>query len=461
MLKKFLATASVVGLIAGAASALEVDAVVSGADAAGEPLVLAEELDYAGGSVASTNQLAVSFYPTGGVFPSGNVVAFVAVEGATFDGALDGTEVITPAGTSVISSGGADGGSTAVFLLSDVSDCGTAPDDCTITIPLILDGSDVSMSVGLETDAGVAVDNSSEILTVSADLVVVAPAFDIAFVPNGGPNAAELNNLFTSLTDGDLGDISVNVSTVEVGLFDRTVNSDLAGTDVDFADIGELNITVSGIMDAFDPADGGEVFVDGFGDPDVAVDVAADEATVDLVDAGTGAFGDYEVFVSEDSTSAIARSPYTADVELVLGGGLEGTVTASGSLQSITREGASVLFPWTQTQTQGSGSGVSSVYRIGNLDGDDTGAVFVEVLNASQAGYTNPGITEIAASIDGGGELVLNSSGIEAALGNYGRGDLEFSIEADPTALTGRQFVVRNGNLQQVIGGNLDQDVNN
>lgn len=458
MLKKLLVTASVAGLIAGAAQALEVDARATGADAAGEPIVLAAELDYAGGSVASTNELGVTFYPTGGTFPTGNVVAYVTVSGAVFDGALDGTEVVG-AGTSVISTGGIDGGTTAAFLLSDASLCAVA-DDCSITLPLILDGSDVSISVGLETDAGVPIDNTEETKKVTADLVKVAPAFAISFAPDTVENAAQLSTLFTTLTDDYLGDISVFPTEVKIGVNDRTVNTDLAGTDVAWTDVDELNVTLEGTMDAYDPANGGDVEIYGFSADDV--DVAADEATIELVAAPAGGFDDYDVVLVPDGSTAIARSKYKATVDLVHGGALAaGTTSASGTLEPVTREGTSILFPWTQSATQGAASGASSVYRIGNLDSDDAGAVFVEVKNASEAGFVNPGITEIASSIDAGGELVVNSSSIEAAVGNYGRGDLEFTIEADATTLSGRQFVVRNGVIQQVIGGNIDQDINN
>ena len=101
------------------------------------------------------------------------------------------------------------------------------------------------------------------------------------------------------------------------------------------------------------------------------------------------------------------------------------------------------------------------MFRIGNLDNVDAGAVFVEVKNSSVGAFSNPGIVQLGTSIAAGGELVQNSAQIEAAVGNYGRGDLEFTIEADPDTLTARQFVVRNGVIQQVIGGNVNQDINN
>jgi len=108
----------------------------------------------------------------------------------------------------------------------------------------------------------------------------------------------------------------------------------------------------------------------------------------------------------------------------------------------------------------GAASGTTSVYRIGNLDATAAGAVFVEAKNSTTAGYINPGIVQVAATIPAKGELVLNSSSVEAALGNYGRGDVEFTVEANSTSLTGRQFVVRNGAIQQVMGGTVSQDQN-
>lgn len=461
MLKKFLVTASVAALAAGSASALEVRNRSVGADAAGEVVVLAQELNYAGtpGIVSvqgadnvtvGDGQTEVTFYPTAGLFPTGNVLVYVDVTGATFANVLNGSEV-DGTGTSVISSGGQAGASSVVFLVSGADAC-TAAGICSIDLPLKLTGTDVSFSVGLKTDAGAPVDNSSDTLRKTAQVVEVQPAFAISFDPDTVANVALLSSLFTTLSDDYLGDIVAAVNTFTIGANDRIVNKTLGGVDVLSADVLAANITLSGNMDAFE---GGDVTFDGASAD--AIDAVADTATYDALGLGT-----FPVVMVPDTTTAIARSSYSASVEIVpqVASGLQGTTTASGSLQPIVRDGTSITFPWTQSATQGGASGASSVFRIGNLDNVDAGAVFVEVKNASEPGYSNPGIVSLATSIGASGELVKNSADIEAAVGNYGRGDLEFTIEADPDTLTARQFVIRNGVIQQVIGGNVSQDLN-
>jgi len=462
MLKKFLATASVVGLLAGAAHAVEIDNYLAAGDVGGdydEVYPLAEEMDYDGGAVAGT--LSFGFGPSAGSFPTGNVLLFITATGVEFDGALDGTEVggVT---TSVISNGGQSGASSVTFLISGANSCAdvAAPGDstCFVKLPVILTGSDVTVSVGLETDAGADVDNTNSDTRVSRKLIELLPAFAIAIDEDTGTTTADLiatNGPFTDFTgssDNILGTYDVGPNSGDYGL----VNTDLASTDVDALDVDAVDLLLAGTMDAFEA---GDVLFDGVSADDI--DATADEATYDAtVDFAGGAL---DVQVVPDLATAIARSDYdlTVTVTPAVGSNLISGTTKTASLQSIDRNGTQVTFPWTQTQTLGASSGASSVFRIGNLDNADTGAVFVEVKNASEAGYVNPGITQLASSIDGNGEFVVNSAGIEAAVGNYGRGDIEFTVEAEPDTLTGRQFVVRNGVIQQVIGGNVDQDVNN
>jgi hypothetical protein len=461
MLKKFLATASVAGLLAGAASALEVVPNVTGSPA-GAPAILAAELDYAGGNVATVtdDELQFVFYPTGGTFPTGNVVLRVEVTGAEFTAALDGSEVTTVSGTSVISSGGSAGGSTVNFLLSDVSTC-TSGTPCVVDLPLELTGGNVTVSAGLQTDAGVPIDNTSLTTLETATLALVVPAFSAVIDPSITTTQATLASLFTALTvDGILGDITVAPTQVDVdptaGVNLVTVKSALDGTPVGVGDVDSIDVLVEGTMDAYDPASApAGNFVIGAGP--TTVDAAADTAEASI---GLGVLS--TVTATPDGVTAIERSDYSASivVSVTAGSDLTSGATFSGDLQPISREGTEVTFPWTQTATQGEASGATSVFRIGNLGASDTGAVFAEVRNASEAGFTNPGIVQLAPSIDGNGEFVINSAGLEAAVGNYGRGDVNFIVEANDTTLTGRQFVVRNGVIQQVIGGTVFQDQN-
>jgi hypothetical protein len=471
MLKKLLVSASAAGLMAGAAFAvgLENRAGVTPA----EPYPLAAELDYAGGTVvAAPGDLVFGFGPSAGLFPTGNVLVYVSVTGATFDGALNGSEV-TGVGTSVISTGGAAGASDVTFLVSGADGCavatpaGPATTTCVIDLPLELTGSDVTVSVGLTTDANTPVDNTSATNRVSLRLVDTAPAFQMAFVADTAASTARLTTLPTPFLDFAPGTATTLLGTYEYGAntvsyapaSPRTVNIDFLDNDVSIADVDSFDLVLSGTLDAFDPANGGDVTFGGNSadDVDTATDLAEYDASADF-----GA-GPVNVEVQADSTTAIARSNYTLSGTIVPAAAspLKAGLSSSGAIQPISREGTQVTFPWTQTSTLGAASGTTSVYRIGNLDNVAAGAVFVEVKNATAAGYTNPGIVQLATSVPAAGELVKNSTSIEAAVGNYGRGDIEFTVEAEPDSLTARQFVVRNGVIQQVIGGNVDQDINN
>lgn len=466
MLKKFLATASVAGLLAGAASALEVEAVTSAA-AVGNPTPLAAQLDYAGGAVATSgahNQLRFQFYPTGGTFPTGNVVLRAVVSGAVFSGGLTGAEVTTPApGTSVVSSGGVADGNEVVFLLSDVSAC-SAAGNCFVDLPLELSSGNVSVQVGMQTDAGVPIDNSSLTNLKAETLAIEAPAFDANIVADTTDSQATLASLFTALTDGVLGTIEVLPNLVNVGSVAVpdlvTAQRDLLGNAVDAGgtDVASIGLVVDGAMAPFDPVvapAGGSFAIGGLS---VAVDSTDNDATA----TGAAISTVYTVTATPDGTSSIERSEYGVSIVVNVAptSPLTAGATFSGDLEPITREGTEVTFPWTQTATQGEASGATSVFRIGNLGASDTGAVFAEVRNASEAGFTSPGIVQLAPSIDGNGEFVINSADLEAAVGNYGRGDVNFIVEANANTLTGRQFVVRNGVIQQVIGGTVFQDQN-
>ncbi len=456
MLKKILATVSVAALVAGAAHAVELENNLGLTVA--DPTPLAAELDYAGGNV--DGNLSIGFGPSAGLFPTGNVLVFVNLSGATFDGALTGAEAGGALSTSVISTGGQNGQSQVTFLVSGANNCavasgaGAGTANCTLTLPVILNGADVNITVGLETDAGAPVDNTSQNSPVGLQLVDILPAFDISFsAAAGGPaNVATLASLFTTLTDNDLGDIIVAVNDLD----GDPVNKTLSGVNVVAGDIDELNFVLDGIMDPFATGAGTVEFGGNTADD---IDAVTDEATYD---AGP-TLGTFDVVVTENGTTAIQRSSYTASVEIVPTAlsGLVSNTTASGSLQPIVRDGTSIIFPWTQSATVGAVSGATSVFRIGNLDTSPAGAVFAEVRNSASAGagYVDAGIVQLAPSIAAGGEFVTNSTGLEAALGDYGRGDIEFTIEAQSDELTGRQFVVRNGVIQQVQGGTIQQDL--
>lgn len=464
MIRKFLTSVAVAGLTVGAANALGLEN-LEGVTNASNPYPVADSLDYTMGVTETVN---VGFGPSAGSFPTGNVLIHVDVTGGTFAGILSGVEV-TGTTTSVISSGGAKGGTSVVFLASGLDMCATdtsptAMDtSCALNIPLVLDGSDVTFSVGLQTDAGAPVDNSSATNRVPFRAIDTAPAFAITVTADMVPTTADLNatngpfeDLVMAGADAVLGTIlaGANAVSYDGGMTTDVVNVDFTGTDVSGANAGAITFTLTGEQDAFNTMAGGNITVSAGATitPNAATDVAP----------GTLTFGTpTTVTVVPDTNVAIARSTY--DVAVTIPALVANPITAGliggGALQSIDRNGTTVVFPWTQSSTQGAASGTTSVYRIGNLASIATGAIFAEVKNASEAGYMNPGIVQIAPSIAADGELVATSSTLEAALGNYGRGDVEFTAEADPDQLTGRQFVVRGDVIQQVQGGTIQEDL--
>jgi hypothetical protein len=502
MLKKFLATVSVVGLIAGGASALEIVPQVVAADTpvpAGQPIVLAAELDYDGDAVFTTGgvaplaagqgRLTFSFHPTGvaagASFPTGNVLLRVTVDGARFRSALTGAEV-TSGGTSVISEGGARNASDVTFLLSDVSTCVVG--NCTVNLPLILEGGNVAVNVGLETDAGAPIDNTSLANLKRAVLAVEAPAFDVTIIAaqdldgvptpltslpgTCGPTFGGLGNVtnatlaseYLALSDdfgppgARLGLISVQprvvpfASAVSPCASVDIVRSSIGGTPVVAADVSDVIVSIEGTMDAFED---GDFLVNGVsGSPDADDDTAAVDGLVLALAM--------PVVADPDGVTVITRSSYDVTVEVAIAASSDLTrgVTVSGEIDPIGRQGTQVTFPWTQSATQAEASGASSVFRIGNLTTSDTGTVYAEVLNSSAAGFTSGGLIELTDAIEANGEFVINSAQLEAAVGDYGRGDVNFIVEAESDELTARQFVVRNGNIQQVIGGTVQQDQN-
>ena len=454
MLNKLLATASAFSIVAGGASALVVDAV--------NPQVLAEELDYDGGEVSG--ELIVSFSPTGAAFPSGNLTLFVEVSGAAFAEGLDGDEVSGSDGAatpttinSTVSTGGEEGAQAVSYVISEADICDDTG-NCEIALPLLLDGDDVVVSVGLETDAGQPVDNSSEDDLEDVTVAQIVPAFTVEFDADETNPIATLDSEFEQFADGGLLG-SIDVQATVAG--ETTVTTSIDGDPVSSDDIESIVYTITGSYVGIEDL---EIGVDGSGSADAEINEGETAAVFE--DEGGTQFGDaaqtYTLISDGEGSGAIQRSGYSASVEITVDDGsplTEGD-TFTGQLASVVREGTQIIFPWSQSASQGAASGVNSVYRFGNLSNEDIDAVFVEVRNSSNAAYEADGVALIPdADIPSGGEFTINSTQLEEVLGNYGRGDLEFTIEVLPENLTGRQFVVRNGNLEQTIGGTIAQDL--
>lgn len=476
MIRKLLTSAAATALVAGAANALTLEN--GHADAADEPLPLAAQLDFAGGAVGG--DVFIGLAPDNNSFPAGDLVVSVSISGGELSGAIGtdgivslsgGTLPASPSTTSLgasTSTGGAKGDTEVVLLVSNLNNCNLENADaaldanCFLKLPIVLTGGDLSVSVGVETDDNNPVNGTSAASPATIQITQTEDAFDVEITPDADSPVADVNAAtgpFTATTgDVDLGTVEVNENVVEIGGNMRTVNVDLLGTDVAAGDYDEVEITVTGNFDAFEDGNtpAGDLLINGAGFD--TVDSATDTAVEDDLAFATSGL----IAIDPDGVTAIPASTYSVSAVVTpdANSDLDATQTTSGSLASIVRNGTTIVFPWTQSATQGAASGTISVFRLGNLDMASSGAVFAEVKNSSEAGFTSMGIVELATGIDGGGEFVINSSTLESELGNWGRGDVEFTVEADDATLTGRQFVVRGDVIQQVSGGNIDQDLN-
>ena len=425
---------------------------------------VADALDFTSG-VSET--IDVGFGPSTGTLPGQSITVYVEVTGGTFSSVSPGPELIVPGGTSSLSQGGLTGQTSVSFIVTGADACAAdttaagLETDCKLSLPLNLDGSDVTVSVGIETSGGSPIDNSSSENLVPLTVIQTAPAFQIAILADTTPTVADiaaLNGAYTDFVgDNTIGTFGVVANTIThpVTAQTETVNSDFSGTDVAAANAGAVTFTLTGEQDAFDTMTGGTISTGTAGTitPDAETDIAT----------GTLPFGSAaEISLIPDGEVPIVSSDYevTVNVAAATSGPIQQAFSATGNLESVDRNGAAIVFPWTQSQSQGAASGTTSVYRIGNLSSSATSTVMAEVLNSSEAAYVNPGLVMLATSIPGDGEFVTNSRELETALGNFGRGDIAFYIEAVPSELTGRQFVVRNGDIQQVVGGTIEQDLN-
>ena len=461
---KLLAGVMASAVLAGTAGAVDVTNTTGGAPG-GDALALANNLDF---TAPVTGNVVFTVAPSSGAFPTGNVLVDVILSGVSLSAALTGGE-LAGATTSVISTGGAKGDSTVRFLISGANLC--AP--CTVTLPVTLAGTDASVSVGLETDAGADVDNSNFTNRVATDLISLQDPFDIDFTPLMADPVADLDSLPTPYTVFDpaagtssgIGSISIAANSVDVsgpttGGGAQTVSTDLTGTAVAATDIGDFDIASSGSFTAFDDdttTPGGDIFCEDFGGmAPVSCDAVSPTA---FAHDFANAFATYVLGVTADGTTPIERTSIPVDATVVGAGALLGGAdfTASGSLNNIRREGTTIVFPWTASATQGQASGSASVFRFGNIGTADVGSVFVEALNSTNPGTFGP--AEVKAEILEDGEAVVNAAAVQAAIGDYGRGDLEFTVEEGPEAITARMFVIRGGALQSVMPGTTTQDL--
>lgn len=411
----------------------------------------------------------------GASLPSGNVILTIALTNGTWaTGGLTAANVNTTgiAGcgtfTATPSSGGAAGGTSATFIISNSSaGCGSF----NLDLPVVPGATGtVAVTTTLATEAGTPIDG----LTASRNIVTRPSAFGVAI--DGAIGAGALGDTFATLTVlpvyttffvgaaghngggetstvGQLGTIRVTV--------DTTVHRDLADNLVATTDVTDADTVVTGSFSAFNGA-GGAVTLGGVG---ATINAGATTATINdqqvLLTAAAQPF-----IVTRENGGVIPSSNYSATVSYTLNAAFynqEAPVT--GALEAIGRDGTNVVFPWMNSTSVQTATGTTNIIRLGNIASTVSGPVFAQVLNSTNAatGYVPAAApVQIAASIPANGEVVINTATLTTALGNFGRGDVQISVEAPSNTITARRYAtLANGSITEFESGTVANDQSN
>jgi len=464
-LKKLIqAGAGVAALLGTAGTANALDLAVTNIGAVAGNYTKAAPLKYASeiqsGTTAAANDdrdetvIEAKFDRTSGAFPSGNVVVTATLSGATFDAAVTGAALnfadCTAGATASLSSGGAVGGTTVSWVVSNLDKCvaavaPAADDAVVVTLPIDLDlgGASVSLTMGIVTESGsTPVDGGPQ--TVES-FMVAAPAYSASIVAGTTltANVTEATGAYKKFTGpavtGSLGTVQLNA--------DNTVSINLpaVGTKAAVANYDKVAIVASGDFSAFletSPTD----------DVTLAATAAsaktATTATFNAVEGGAfnAAFtGAASIAVTTDGDTAIPASAYSLTVTPTLDAGLTGLTVAptTKAIGSINRNGTSVRLPWVVSATQAGASGTGAVnyIRVTNRTATAFGPITATVLASNQSASLAK-TAQLAPSLAAGGELLVNSETLETLLGaNYGRGDIEVTVEGSGATVV--QLVAR------------------
>lgn len=438
---KLLGAASTAALIAGAAHAqLDLVQVASGGHDIAAPIEVAEEIDFAALSDATTGDSAIfglEVLTQGQVPPGQNILLSVSVaNGAFSEDLVDGTTYVVNGATgAVVQSGGAAGSSSVQFLItSDTTDSsitGGGVDGVALELPVFMSScDDLTFSVTeFETEVGGnAIEGGAADLSDGAgedqSAVTCVDAFTASVAPDADNTTISFAGGFTTFVSAN----SDTSSSAELGEFefavDTTVFVDLGTTlaapgmadgfnaSVDFADTSGLatgnavagtgplfataatapaanSIGLAGTTAATTSSETGQFFVQTDGDPIMAQVVTVSGAELTL-----------------DDTYLQATDPFlSADVEdLVFNGSTFGP------------------FDWVADTT----GRVNSIFRITGLDMQTDDISSLMIVDNSRNGTDGVYPFTLLASDIEGSEVRMVSSTLEGIAGSFGTADITF-----------------------------------
>ncbi len=416
----------------------------------------------------------------GTTLPSGNALYTISLTNATFGTAVTAANVVgqdttggdAPANCNVaLSTGGLATDSEVTFIVSSSGSCGGF--DLNVPVRPNGAGNTISVSTNIRTEALNPIDGGIDtipaILAINAFRAVVngdindgvgvddewadvdtrTTIISTGLVGGGTDNPALAYD--TLAGDTILGGVAVYVDTRA----HRSLNPDGVGANVSTADVSTVDVTVTGNFTAFNGATAAA-------DPQLeGVDATTTSNTqtfFDNVQAVTvydlTAFpGSYADFAVIPNGQQIPTSPYTASVvyDLVAAFNDEGAV--SGSFESIERDGANFIAPW----VGGSQASSKTVIRLSSTNGTPSGAVTLRLFNALDSDGAIPDDTCSASDglgiVPGGGDYVINQATLASCFGDFVRGDLEITVEADPASMTAKmRTTAASGTYETTLG---------
>jgi hypothetical protein len=441
--KLITAASAAVLLLAGAAHAGEITGTVGGeafdGTAAGTYTIVSERTVTE--DDALTGALTLDYAPEGGLFvETGSSASYrltFTITGGEFATPGSATLAETSAGDAVVGvTNGLRNATTLTYIVSVTG--GTADDNITaLTVTgagLTLEAQeDVSVTANLELLAGGV---PTAIDTAEADVVDFASIFD-TFTADSATDATALLSDFTTFGandyDADLGSVAL---TAEADLY-----TDLDGT--------------AAMLDVI--TDGYTLVVNGGQFDELTVSAGAGVLDEDTFTPTTAEFGFTTVAAlnaavvsvenDEEEPARIQPNDYSASVEIDYADGFSGR-SAFGpvDLGSILLEGTNFIAPWisgSQAQTQ-------STIRLSNTGASPanvtvriTNGVFL--FNGAQTTFTDRDCALGQLVLPADGDLVVSPAVMTQCFGNFIRGDMLITVEADDSAITAK---VRNSNAQ-------------
>ena len=431
---------------AATASATDIDAGTVGGPTG--TFLLASEIDptqVGDGVLALSDTLT-----TGSSIPSGNNLYTISLTNATF-GTNITTAVVTGTDcTAVLSSGGGAASNSVTFLVSSSGGGTCSSFDLDLPVSPNALGT-VEVQTFLRTENDNPIDNSP----ASLDVITVEDAFQVVINGVVGEGAGTdtyallADPTYTTLSgDNILGAVSIAVN--------QAAHYDLDPTAlVTLGDVEAATVTVEGNFTAFDD----------LANPDL------EDATLDSLTATTAVFtptdlardvaavADTDTFTITPDGDIIPASTYRVNVSYTLDDAIYvPQADVLGSFERIEREGTNVLLPWMNDTNTAAVTGTNNTVRVSNL-GSEPAVVSADIVSTNQAGYTDGGIVQLG-TVPAGGELVLRAADL-APFGNFGRGDVELIIEADPEQITVKRYAqMANGTTTEVESGTVASDQN-